>query len=395
MRLKRLAVIAVVLALCLSTVSCLFAPFRDFASDAPAGTPSVGTAPAKPTPVATSAPTAAPTADATPAGTRKNPLPIGETGLWDGIAGGSLFFSYKVELTLLEVIRGEEALEMAKKANRFNDDPPDGMEYIFAKFKATALASRDDELVDINSVLFDLFTEGGGVKYNDFVSVAGLEPRFTDMYAPAEQEGFAYFYVNKDDEYPLICFMDDLWFTTDPDYKLEGGSGYTPSEKPAASENAGDSAPGTRRNPVALGQTGEFKGMDANSLFHHFDAKLTITEVIRGEKALDMAKKGNRFNDDPPDGMEYLFAKFSVEAIDSKDDEAIDINNAMFDIVSTDGVHYNDFVSVAGLSPRLDTMYAPAKQEGYAYFYVNKDDKSPTIVFLDYIGGGLWFATTD
>ena len=40
-------------------------------------------------------------------------------------------------------------------------------------------------------------------------------------------------------------------------------------------------------------------------------------------------------------------------------------------------------------------MYPNNKQEGYAYFIVNKKDKNPKIVFLERDFNGLWFDTSE
>lgn len=64
------------------------------------------------------------------AGTRKNPLPYKTTALFDGM--DTIFDTYKAEITLLEVVRGDKAWEMAKAANQFNTEPGEEKEYIFA-----------------------------------------------------------------------------------------------------------------------------------------------------------------------------------------------------------------------------------------------------------------------
>lgn len=361
------------------------------------GTPTMSqlTPSSAPTQTATDAPQATPAptqATGAPAGTRSNPLPIGVTGLFDGT--DEIVNTFKVELTLTEVIRGDEALQMAKAANEFNDDPPEGKEYLFAKFKVKGLASTDDAVIDVNNAKFDLVSSSGTV-YDDFVSVAGLTPSLGDLYAGGEKEGYAYFYVDENDAAPTIVFLDyiheGLWFTTDPDAKLaEGSQVYTPEAGADTPTQAPSGRQGTRTNPIPAGTTGTYDGTE--EVVNAFKVDMTVTEVIRGDSALQMAKAANRFNEDPPEGMEYLFVKFKVKALEGEGDDAIDINNAQFDLISSGGVKYDDFVSVAGLEPKFTEMYPGAEIEGFAYFYVAVEDESPTVVFLDYINDGLWFA---
>lgn len=148
---------------------------------------------------------------------------------------------------------------------------------------------------------------------------------------------------------------------------------------------------GTRKNPVPLNKAATFNGM--NDIFDTFTADLTLTEVIRGTAAWDIIKKGNPFNAEPPAGKEYLLVKVKIKAIDSKDDEKIDINESSFDLINKSGVKYDDFVVVAGVKPSLSTMYAGAEQEAYVPFLVDIND-IPSVVFLERVNGGLWFSIT-
>lgn len=148
---------------------------------------------------------------------------------------------------------------------------------------------------------------------------------------------------------------------------------------------------GTRLSPLSLNQPIIFNGLDEWS--NSFKIELTLMEVIRGEDALNMAKQGNQFNSTPPSGKEYLFAKFKIRAIESKNDESIDISSAKFDLYSTNGVEYDDFVVVSGLEYEFTEIFAPAETFGYAYYYVNINDINPTIVFLSYVNQGIWFKT--
>jgi PBP1b-binding outer membrane lipoprotein LpoB len=150
-----------------------------------------------------------------------------------------------------------------------------------------------------------------------------------------------------------------------------------------------DNKLGTRKNPAPLNTTVTYDGI--NTLFDRYKAEITFTEVIRGADAWNMVKSGNEFNDVAPEGKEYLIIKVRVKALESVNDEKIDINNASFELVSKDGVKYDDFAFVSGVEPQLKEMYAGAEQEGYIVFTVKTDDE-PTVVFLDRNNGGIWFS---
>lgn len=150
-----------------------------------------------------------------------------------------------------------------------------------------------------------------------------------------------------------------------------------------------DNKLGSRKNPVPLGSTVYYDG--TNTIFDKYKVDITFTQVIRGEEAWALVQKGNEFNKPAPEGKEYLMIKVKIKAFESENDEKIDINAASFDLVSKDGVKYDDFTIVSGVEPQLKEMYAGAEQEGYIVFTVNIGDE-PTVVFLDRNNGGVWFS---
>lgn len=148
-------------------------------------------------------------------GTRLNPIPVGETATYDGME--NLFYNYKAELTVTDVIRGDDAWAIVKEGNQFNSKPESGKEYILVKFKIKVLESVDDNKADFNNSNFT-FVSASGTTYDDFVSIAGVKPELTDMYAGAEAEGYAYDIVDEGDK-PLVVFHEgfdgEIWFATE------------------------------------------------------------------------------------------------------------------------------------------------------------------------------------
>ncbi len=145
---------------------------------------------------------------------RSNPAGIGEafTVYKDDWLTGKVTF----EVTLIETITGEEAWQMVKAGNQFNDKPDEGKEYILAKFQVAVLETEEDEPFDINHAMFSAIS-GGGIEYGGFLSVAGIEPNLrVDLYEGAVHEGFTYFMVDTDDENPLAVMdrrrSSEIWF---------------------------------------------------------------------------------------------------------------------------------------------------------------------------------------
>lgn len=329
---------------------------------------------------------------ATPVGTRTNPLPFNTTILFNG--NNTLYDTYQAELTLLDVIRGSDALAIVLNANQFNTEPDEGKEYLLAKFKIRALSSVDDAMIDINNASFSLISEDGKA-YDSFTTISGIQPSLREMYTGGTQEGYACFEVNKDDTNPYIVFLErnnnGIWFSTNPNAKLaEGSTVYVPAES-IPNPDTTNSDLGSRLNPIAIGTTATFDGMD--TLFDSYKAQITLKEVIRGDAAMDIVAKANELNELPADDEEYLLVKFEINALESLDNAKIEISAANFELVSEDGIKYDNYVTIAELEPKLTTMYPGNKQEGYAYFIVNKKDLHPKIVFLERDFNGLWFST--
>ncbi len=169
--------------------------------------------------------------------------------------------------------------------------------------------------------------------------------------------------------------------TTESNKTEQPTASPTPTEEPVK---------GTRKSPYTLNETAAFDGM--KSTFYSFIADLTMTEIIRGEEAYNLVMQGSKYNDVPPEGKEYILAKFKIKALESKNDEKIDMNEYMFDFVSAEGIKYNDFVNVSGLEPKLTEIYAGAEIEGWAYQLVDISD-TPSIVFCESVKKGVWFST--
>lgn len=333
-----------------------------------------------------------------PIGTSDNPLPFNTTVLFDGtgINGtNTIYDTYQAELTLLDITRGSDALSIALNANRFNTEPAEGKEYLLARFKIRALTSENDIKIDINNSSFTLVSEDGKA-YDSFTTISGIQPTLREMYAGGDQEGYACFEVNKDDKNPSIVFLErynnGIWFSTNPDAKLKEGSTVYVPVKNIPTPDTTKAALGSRLNPYAVGDIATFDGTE--TLFDTYKATLRLLKVIRGDTAMDIIANASNLNELPEDDQEYLLAKFKINTLNSLDDAKIEISAANFELVSEDGIKYDNFVTVSGLEPRLTTMHPGDTRVGYAYFIVDKKDKHPKIVFLERNFNGLWFSTS-
>lgn len=148
-------------------------------------------------------------------GSREKPIRKGDTAVFNGM--DTLFDQYRLELTVTDVKRGQEAWALAVAGNRFNKKPEAGKEYLLVTYKIKVLDSADGKAVSLNNALFK-FVSQKGVKYNDFVSLAGLKPALTDLYKGGEAEGIVYGMVDEGDQ-PLVVFLErndgGIWFSVE------------------------------------------------------------------------------------------------------------------------------------------------------------------------------------
>ena len=88
------------------------------------------------------------------------------------------------------------------------------------------------------------------------------------------------------------CCISDVEDTTKSD--------KTPSTQPVKTHTK--EPKGSLSNPGSMGEPVVVK--TSSGTF-----EITVTDAIRGEKAWQIAKTGNMFNDEPEDGYEYLLVK--------------------------------------------------------------------------------------
>ena len=134
-----------------------------------------------------------------------NPAPIGvsQTVSISGLTGNAT-----VEVTIEGSYRGSEALEMVKKANMFNDDPPSGMEYVVVKIKAYVMSQDKDSYINLGDYNFNPYS-GSDDKYAYYHAVAP-DPKFSGkLYTGDTLEGYAVYCVDKSDSAPKLAIGED------------------------------------------------------------------------------------------------------------------------------------------------------------------------------------------
>lgn len=145
----------------------------------------------------------------------------------------------------------------------------------------------------------------------------------------------------------------------------------------------------SRTNPAPFNTV---QSIDVSTYSANYSADVEITSAYRGIVAWKLIEATNRYNDEAPDGMEYIIFKAKATVTAGGDDSAIDFSEYNFTPFSAENAEYSR-VSVVD-DPAFDgKAYTGGTIEGWISILVNEDDPAPKVVFgNNYDGsGGIWF----
>lgn len=147
---------------------------------------------------------------------KQNPASIGTT-LTTVVDEFTTKYTFKV--TLLDIIRGQEAWDMIQKANMFNQQPKQGKEYLLAKFRFELTKIEGEERAFmLNQGLFTVYSATN--KAYDLSLAVAPEPKLENdsMFAGSVCEGWTVYEVNINDKTPIWSFNSQgygnkgIWF---------------------------------------------------------------------------------------------------------------------------------------------------------------------------------------
>ncbi len=137
-------------------------------------------------------------------GTRSNPLPFGDTITVKENIYDDSFNSYPsaLQLTLLEVIRGDEAWSIIEKENQFNEPAEEGYEYALVKVKGFLKDSEtEDDSLFFSSFNFNFVSDEGEVY--ELVSAVIPNELHKELFSGATGEGYIYNQVRIGDDFKV------------------------------------------------------------------------------------------------------------------------------------------------------------------------------------------------
>jgi len=137
-------------------------------------------------------------------GTRSNPLPFGETITVKENIYDDSFNSYEsaLEITLLELVRGEAAWKVIETENMFNEPADEGFEYVLIKVKGFLKESEtDDDSLYFSNMNFNFVSNEGEVY--DWGSVVIPNELSKELYNGGTSEGFIVNQVKIGDDFKV------------------------------------------------------------------------------------------------------------------------------------------------------------------------------------------------
>lgn len=174
---------------------------------------------------------------------------------------------------------------------------------------------------------------------------------------------------------------------------INSSESSAPSSTPSTGSTGTVTSKNSRTNPAELGTTLPFT---VKSFSDDYGGNVSVTQVIRGERAWQMMHEANPFNSEPKAGYEYLLAKATVSiSRNAEVDATVDLSRVSFTLVSTTGTAYDMSMGVAPEPDISASIYQGSSHEGWIVFQVKQNDESPVIAFeRNYDGtGGAWFKT--
>ena len=146
---------------------------------------------------------------------RLNPAPIGTKQTF---SVSDYFDEYTATAVINSVVRGAEAWDMIQKANMFNDEAGEGLEYIVANVSFTLVSSKDDTAVSFTSYSLTPYSSEN-VEYAVPFVVAPEPALDGNVFPGGTSTGYVVFAVSTSDEHPKVVVGDDfrgnggVWFS--------------------------------------------------------------------------------------------------------------------------------------------------------------------------------------
>ncbi|MEG1842855.1 MAG: TPM domain-containing protein [Clostridia bacterium] len=140
---------------------------------------------------------------------RDNPAPLGDTVSWGNSENGETIRYF--ELSIEQILRGKDAMELIKQRYKDNDIPPEGKEYIYLNLKVRGQAKDSSQRFGFSAWEAELVSERGNIY--EQCTPFGLE-RSAKFFAGASGNIEITAFIDPYDR-PLILYNDFAWMATE------------------------------------------------------------------------------------------------------------------------------------------------------------------------------------
>lgn len=135
-------------------------------------------------------------------GKRSNPVPVGE---WASIEENLYddednVLDAVLDLRITDVVRGEEALGILKNENQFNEEAPDGHEWVIVSLEAKLVEGDEDAPFNVYPWFSIIDSTGSEVSQDDWGTLDGDEYGYVDLFEGGETSGRYVFYTLEGDD---------------------------------------------------------------------------------------------------------------------------------------------------------------------------------------------------
>jgi len=291
--------------------------------------------------------------------TRSAPVPLGET-----------VSTEQWSVTVLEVVKGDEAWTMVKAADESNHPPVEGMQYVAIRARVRNIDAEGGVRFMMSNDYFRV-TGDANVVYPPPSVVAPSPILDANLYPGGEHEGWVVEQA-AEGETNLMARFDD-WVVRDELKRylaLEDGASITSIGTPSELAGIEPETTGTDLSgPAPIGERITTE-----------DWQLRVVDVIRGEQAWQMAEEAHRLNYPPDEGKEFVAVRAHARYIGTEDGAA-HIGASSFSTIGSAETIYGS-PPIYDPDPALDVELFPgAEYEGWAILQIGKDETGLIAIF--------------
>ncbi len=278
------------------------------------------------------------------------------------------------QVQALDVVRGDEAWRRLKEANKYNDPPPEGQEYLLVRLKVGCSPKAKEAYLS-----YDV-TGDRGILYSPFAAVPPKPRLSLDACKPTQDaSGWVAFLIGADERNLMLVFQE--FVNSDYAYyylALEEGARILADM--TLEEITPEPNLGSKEAPVPLGKTLTTKNW-----------QLTVEEVLWDDGAWERIAAANQFNDPPAPGRQYVMIWTQARYIGIDPGPHV-ISNLRFSILGGDEALY-DAPSVVCPEPELwEELFSGATFSGWLCMEVDKVTERPLLIFEKYPDGSRYFS---